>query len=169
MCQRHVPNLIPFFITNAGTQSNVESTVRHVGSHLLELELLCELLVELLQLGDELAACLDDSGFGCDVAVGVDAQLEGREERVWDLVGGEGDVVHAVELVAEHVGKGVIFLVESEESGVGDLCILMLEIGMRKCNLKVVWTYGSPSPSPPCARHLRGGTARACPEYQFLP
>jgi hypothetical protein len=32
-------------------------------------------------------------------------------------------VLHAVELVAEHVGEGVVFLVECELSGVGDLCI----------------------------------------------
>ena len=108
-------------------QSNVESTVGHVGSHLLEFEFLRELLVELLQLSDELTASLDDGGFGSDVAVGVDAELEGRKERVRDLVGGEGDVLHAVELVAEHVGEGVIFLVESEESGVCDLCKQVLD------------------------------------------
>lgn len=75
-----------------------------------------------MQLSDELTAGLDDSGFGCDFAVGVNAELEGRKERVRDLVGGKGDVLHAVELVAEHVGEGVVFLVESEESGVRDLC-----------------------------------------------
>lgn len=108
-------------------QSNVESTVGHVGSHLLEFELLRELLVELLQLCDELTAGLDDGGFGSDLAVGVNAELEGRKERVRDLVSGEGDVIHAVELVAEHVGEGVIFLVESEESGVCDLCKRVLD------------------------------------------
>jgi len=108
-------------------QSNVESAVGHVGSHLLEFEFLRELLVELLQLSDELTAGFDDCGFGSDVAVGVDAELEGRKERVRDLVGGEGDVLHAVELVAEHVGEGVIFLVESEESGVCDLCKQVLD------------------------------------------
>lgn len=102
--------------------SNVESTVRHVGGHLLEFEFLRELLVEFLQLSDEFTTSLDDCGFGCDLAVGVNAELEGRKERVRDLVGGEGDVLHAVELVAEHVGEGVVFLVESEESGVCDLC-----------------------------------------------
>lgn len=108
-------------------QSNVESTVGHVGSHLLEFEFLRELLVELLQLSDELAASLDDCSFGGDLAVGVNAELEGRKERVRDLVGSEGDVLHAVELVAEHVGEGVIFLVESEESGVCDLCKQLLD------------------------------------------
>lgn len=108
-------------------QSNVESTVGHVGSHLLEFEFLRELLVELLQLSDELAASLDDCSFGGDLAVGVNAELEGRKERVRDLVGSEGDVLHAVELVAENVGEGVIFLVESEESGVCDLCKQLLD------------------------------------------
>jgi hypothetical protein len=139
MCQRHVPNLISFSITNTGsTNSNVESTVGHVGSHLLEFEFLRELLVELLQLSDELAAGFDDCGFGCDFAVGVDAELEGRKERVRDLVGGEGDVLHAVELVAEHVGEGVIFLVESEESGVCDLCGRVLDSLVLECDLSMV-------------------------------
>lgn len=75
-----------------------------------------------MQLSDELAARLDDGGFGSDFAVCVNAELEGCEERVRDLVGSEGDVVHAVELVAHKVGEGVVFLVEGEESGVGDLC-----------------------------------------------
>jgi hypothetical protein len=102
--------------------SDIESTVGHVGSHLLEFELFREFLVELLQLSNELTAGFDDGGFGCDITVGVDAELECREEGMRDLVGGECDVVHTVELVAEHVGEGVVFLVESEESGVGDLC-----------------------------------------------
>lgn len=87
-----------------------------------------------MQLSDELTAGLDDCGFGCDVAVGVDAELEGRKERVRDLVGGEGDVLHAVELVAEHVGEGVIFLVESEESGVCDLCKRVLGNLLLECD-----------------------------------
>lgn len=116
-----IPN--PFFVANAGTQSNVESTVRHVGSHLLQLEFFRELLVKLLQLSDELTACLDDSGFGRDLAIGVNTKLEGRKERMRDLVGGEGDVIHAVQLVAEHVGERVVFFVEREQSGVGDLYI----------------------------------------------
>lgn len=102
--------------------SDIESAIRNVGSHLLEFEFLCEFLVKLLKLGDEFTTGLDDGGFGRDIAVGVDAELESRKERVRDLVGGESDVIHAVELVAEHVGEGVVFLVERKESGVGDLC-----------------------------------------------
>lgn len=133
-----VPIPSPFFIANTGTQSNVESTVRHVGSHLLELELLRELLVKLLQLGDELTACLDDGGFGGDLAVGVNAELEGRKERMRDLVGGEGDMVHAVKLVTEHVGEGVVFFVEREQGGVGDLWKYVLDITVPSCDLDVV-------------------------------
>jgi hypothetical protein len=107
---------------------DVESTVGHVSSHLLQLEFLGELLVELLQLGDELAASLDNGGFGSDLAVGVDAELEGGEERVRDFVGGESDVVHAEQLVAQHVGEGVVLLVEGEESGVRDLCQELLAV-----------------------------------------
>lgn len=131
-----IPN--PFFVANTGTQSNIESTVRHVGSHLLEFEFLRELLVELLQLSDELTASLDDGGFGRDLTVGVDAKLKGRKERMRDLVGGEGDVIHAVQFVAEHVGEGVILFVESEQCGVGDLCIFMLDIKMPTFDVDVV-------------------------------
>lgn len=106
--------------------SDIQPAVRHVGRHLLELELLGELLIELVKLGDELAAGLDEGVLRGDLAVGVDAQLEGGEERVRDLVGGEGDVVGAVQLVAQHVGQRVVFLVEGEERGVGDLCGALL-------------------------------------------
>jgi hypothetical protein len=118
-------------------KSDIETSIRDVGSHLLELELLRELLVELLQFGDEFATGFDDGGFGCDVAVGVDAELESREERVRDLVGGEGDVLHAVELVAEHVCEGVVLLVECELSGVGDLCMIIL-VTKLDCDVDVV-------------------------------
>ena len=110
-----------FFVANKGTL-DVESAVGHVGGHLLQLELLGELLVELLEFGDEFAAGLDNGGFGSDFAVGVDAELEGGEERVRDLVGREGDVLHAEQLVTQHVGERVVLFVEGEESGIGDLC-----------------------------------------------
>jgi len=109
------------FVASKGTFLDVESTVGHVGSHLLQLEFLGELLVELLELGDELTTGLDNGGLGSDLAVGVDTELERGEERVRDFVGGEGDVLHAEQLVAQHVSKGVVLLVEGEESGVGDL------------------------------------------------
>jgi hypothetical protein len=101
---------------------DVKATVRHVGGHLLQLKLLGELLVELLKLVDQLLASLDNSGLGSDLAVGVNAELERGEERVGDFVGGEGDVVHAEQLVAQHVGHGVVLLVEGKEGGVGNLC-----------------------------------------------
>lgn len=102
--------------------SDIKSAVRHVGSHLLQLELLGELLVEFLELGDELTAGLDQGRLGGDLAVGVDAELKGGEQRMRDLVGGEGDVLEAEELVAQHVGEGVVFFVEREQGGVSDLC-----------------------------------------------
>jgi hypothetical protein len=108
--------------------SNVESTVGHVGSHLLQLELLGELLIELLKFSDELATGLDNGGLGSDLAVGVDAELESGKERVRDFVGGEGNVLHAEQLIAQHVGEGVVLLVESEESGVRNLCWEMLAV-----------------------------------------
>jgi hypothetical protein len=108
--------------------SIVESTGGHVGSHLLQLELLGELLIELLKFSDELATGLDNGGLGSDLAVGVDAELESGKERVRDFVGGEGNVLHAEQLIAQHVGEGVVLLVESEESGVRDLCWEMLAV-----------------------------------------
>jgi hypothetical protein len=141
------------FVANEGTL-DVNSTGGHVGSHLLQLELLGELLVELLQLGDELAASLDDGGFGSDLAVGVNAELEGGEERVRDFVGGEGDVVHAEQLVAQHVGEGMVLFVEGEESGVGNLCQEMLSVCVqssfrKRMYLRVIVSISilrSPSP-----------------------
>lgn len=116
----------PFVAGPRTADSDIQPAVRHVGRHLLELELLGELLVKLSEFGDELATGLDEGVLRGDLAVGVDAQLEGGEKRVRDLVGGEGDVVGAVQLVAHHVGQGVVFLVEGEERGVGDLCGALL-------------------------------------------
>ena len=110
---------------------DVKATVRHVGGHLLQLKLLGELLVELLKFSDELATGLDNGGLGSDLAVGVDAELKSGEEGVRDFVGGEGDVLHAEQLVAQHVGEGVVLLVECEESGVRDLCRGTLAVCLR--------------------------------------
>lgn len=120
--QRQFPTFRLMNLAASQGNSDVKSAVRHVGSHLLQLELLGELLVEFLELGDELTAGLDQGRLGGDLAVGVDAELEGGEQRVRDLVGGEGDVLEAEELVAQHVGESVVFFVEREQGGVSDLC-----------------------------------------------
>lgn len=87
---------------------------------LLQLELLGELLVELLKLRHQLLAGSDDRLLWLDDAVCLHAQLEGREERVGNLVTGEEDVVRLDELCAEEVAEGVVLLVEGEHRSIWD-------------------------------------------------
>jgi hypothetical protein len=61
-----------------------------------------EALLELLEVVDDILA-LDDRIAGRDGAIGGDTELEGREERMWDFVGGEYDVV----VLEEALGKEV--------------------------------------------------------------
>jgi hypothetical protein len=62
-----------------------------------------EALLELLEVVDDILATLDDRIAGRDGAIGGDTELEGREERMWDFVGGEYDVV----VLEEALGKEV--------------------------------------------------------------
>lgn len=52
-----------------------------------------EAAVQDVQIRDDILAGPNDSLFGCDCAVGLNAEFEGREERVRDLVGGKDDVL----------------------------------------------------------------------------
>lgn len=119
LCITQTPLRIIF--RHESSRSNIHAAVRHTCSHLLQLKLLRELLIEVLQLSDELVAGLHDELLWRGLAVGVYAEHEGRKERVRDLVGDEADVLHAEELVAEKVGEGVVLLVEGELSGIRDL------------------------------------------------
>ena len=89
-------------------------------SNLPHLPLLRELLVQPLQLLHKLIARLHHRLLGRHLAIRLHAQLEDREERVRDLVGGEEDVRRAGQLVAEQVAESVVFFVEGEEGCVGD-------------------------------------------------
>jgi hypothetical protein len=75
-----------------------------------------------LELIDGILAALDEGVLGGHGAVGGDAEVEGGEERVRDLVSGEGDLWVLEETLREHVGEGVVFLVEPEDESVRDLC-----------------------------------------------
>jgi hypothetical protein len=79
-----------------------------------------EALLQLLEVLDNIAAALDDRILGRDCAVGRDAQLKGREERVGDLVGGEDDVVVLEKALREKIAEGVVLFVEREDGRVGD-------------------------------------------------
>ena len=89
-------------------------------SNLLQLPLLGELLVQLLQLLDDVGTGLDDGVLGADLSVGLDAQLDRGEEWMRRLVGCEQDVWRLDEVMAEKVADGVVLLVQSEESRIGD-------------------------------------------------
>lgn len=90
--------------------------------NLLQFPLLGELLIQLLKFLDHICAGLDNSVFRRDLAVGLHAELEGREQRVGDLVGGEQDVGRSDESCAEQVAQSVVFFVEEEDGRVGDTC-----------------------------------------------
>ena len=93
-----------------------------VRRNLLELPLLRELLIQHLQLLHQLLTSLHHRLFWTDFSIGLHAELERREEWVWDLVAGEEDMLGLYELCAEEVAEGVVFLVEGENRGVGHAC-----------------------------------------------
>nr|POE63291.1 hypothetical protein CFP56_04194 [Quercus suber] len=143
-----------------------------VDGDLLELELLGELLVELLQLVDEVLAGLHDGLLGRDGAVGLDAQLEHREQRMRHLVGGEDDVRRLDELRPQQVAQRVVLLVEREHGRVGHAWRGGSENARREGGIyrpmgdRDRWaaTHGSHSQRSPCSRPRRAGTPRACPD-----
>jgi hypothetical protein len=89
-------------------------------SNLLELPLLGELLVKSLKLLDQITTGANDGVLGGELAISLDTQFKGCEQRVRDLVGGEENVGGSGEFGAEKVGQGVVFLVEGEDCGIGD-------------------------------------------------
>lgn len=90
--------------------------------NLLQFPLLGELLIQLLKFLDHICAGLDNGVFGRDLAIGLHAELEGREERVGNLVGGEQNVGRPDEGCAEQIAQSVVFFVEEEDGRVGDAC-----------------------------------------------
>jgi hypothetical protein len=107
--------------------------------HLSQLVLAGEVGPEDIEVVDQVTATGQNRLFGGDFAVGLDSEFEVGKERVRDLgqrgqhgctgtcvswcptysVGSEGDVAVLEQLVAEEVGKGVVFLVEGEDGRVG--------------------------------------------------
>jgi hypothetical protein len=81
-----------------------------------------EALVQLGQIKNNIAAGGDDRLLRCNGAVGLDAELEGREEGVGHLVGGEHDSLVLEEALREQVTERVVFLVEGEDGRVGYAC-----------------------------------------------
>jgi hypothetical protein len=77
-------------------------------------------LLQLFEVADYVLAAPDDGILGGDGAVGGDAQLEGREQRMGDLVGGEDDVVVLEETLRKEVAERVVLLVKGEDGRVGD-------------------------------------------------
>ena len=73
---------------------------------------------------NQVSTSSDDGILRSEGSIGLDAQLKGSEQRVRDFVGGEEDVGRLCEFGAEEVGEGVIFLVEGEDSCVGDTCVI---------------------------------------------
>lgn len=81
-----------------------------------------EAVAQYVQFGDNVLAALGDGLLGCDGPIGSDAQFEASEQRMRDFVGGEVDVGVLVQALGEEVAERVVFLVEGEDSGVGDAC-----------------------------------------------
>lgn len=93
-----------------------------LGDNLLAEPLLLEAVVESLKILNNVPASADDGVFGGDGAIGLDAELEGSEERVGHLVRGEADVVVLEEALGEQVAERMILLVEGEDGGIRDAC-----------------------------------------------
>jgi hypothetical protein len=81
-----------------------------------------EALLQLLEVLNDVATALDDGVLGGNGAVGGDAQLEGREEWVRNLVGGEDNVLVLEEALGNEVAERVVFAVEGEDGRVRDAC-----------------------------------------------
>jgi hypothetical protein len=79
-------------------------------------------LLQQLEVLNNVPAALDDGILGCHCAVGRDAELKGCEERMWDFVRGEDNVVVLEEALREEVAERVVFLVEGEDGRVGNAC-----------------------------------------------
>ena len=76
--------------------------------------------IQRIQIPNDILAALDNGVLGCNRAVGRDAKLKGREERVRHLVRRKGDVGIFKEALREEVRECVVLLVEGEYGGVGD-------------------------------------------------
>lgn len=71
-----------------------------------------------LQILHDISARAHDGVFGANSAICGNAHFELGEERVWDFVCGEYDVVIFVEARREQVAERVVFFIKDEGSGV---------------------------------------------------
>lgn len=78
-----------------------------------------EATIQDMQILNNVFAAPDNGLLRRNCAIGLDAKLEGCEERVGDFVGGEDNVIVLEETLGEEVAKCVVFLVEREYSGIG--------------------------------------------------
>src|SRR5690242_18706138 len=91
-----------------------------LADNLLAQPLGLETAVQDVQILHNVLARADDGFLGGDGAVGLDAQLKGREEGVRDFVGGEDNVYVFEQPLREELAVGVVSFVEGEVGGVGD-------------------------------------------------
>ena len=80
-------------------------------------------VVELLEVLHDIPTAADDGVLGRHRAIRLNAELKGREERMWDLVGGKHDVIVLEQTLGEQVTERVILFVEREDCCVGYACV----------------------------------------------
>jgi hypothetical protein len=131
-----------------------------LADNLLAEPLGCEALLQQLEVLNDVPAALDDGVLGCDGAVGRDAELEGRKERMRDLVCGEDNVVVLEEALRQQVAERVVFLVEGEDGRVRDAYCGLGSVIAHGGGLR--GAYGSPPCVRPWTGRRRGGRARTC-------
>lgn len=71
-----------------------------------------------MQIRDDILAGPHNRLLWCNRAIGLDTQLERREQRVRDFVRGENNVLVLEQALREEVAERVVFLVEGEDCGV---------------------------------------------------
>jgi hypothetical protein len=97
-----------------------------------------ELQIEDLELVYELLTGFDESVFRANLAVGLDADIEGTEQGVRHTIASEDDIGGAEELRAQHVREGVVLFVEMKHRAVRNTC-LVWEVSIGGCR---VWYAG---------------------------
>lgn len=84
--------------------------------------LLLEAIIELLKVLDHVATAANNSFLGGNGTVRLNAKLEHGEQRMWNLVGGEDNLIVLEEALREEVAERVVLLVECEDGRIGDAC-----------------------------------------------
>jgi len=113
-------------------------------NHLPQLVFAGEVGLQDVEILDQVTAARQHGFLGSDLAIGLDAKFELGKERMGDTIGRESDVTVRKKLLAEHIGEGVVFLVEGEDGGVWGpgvnlLFDLLLTIPQDK-SLGTIWS-----------------------------